>query len=168
MDERSSDPRLQGAKDTMTISIFADWRTDGSPLLEEVLVDRLGGSRYRLLATPGLVAGLAAGDEFEVVDAVSPDGINVLRRGGNIGVQFFVDDSLLERSEEFLRRRIASLGGRLDGKQSKLLVWTIPVEAGFPSIEGIFYEAQKEFPGSEWMFSNVYDPRDGRTPLNWW
>ena len=39
---------------------------EGKPAQEEVLVERLGPDRFRLLRSPGLVSGLAAGDEFSV------------------------------------------------------------------------------------------------------
>jgi hypothetical protein len=36
------------------------------------------------------------------------------------------------------------------------------------AIEFVFIEFVAAHPGTEWMFGNVYDPRDGVTPLNWW
>ena len=69
---------------------------------------------------------------------------------------------------EGLVRRVAELGGVLDGQIERGMVFTIPIAAGFPAIESVFNEFVSSHPGTEWLFSNVYDPRDGVTPLNWW
>jgi Domain of unknown function (DUF4265) len=149
-----------------TINLVADTNPDGTPFYESVLVELVGPGRYLVLASPGLLAGFAAGDEIEV----APDeryGHRVIRRGGNVCVQFFKggDEG---RTWGELESQVAALGGRLDGETPGLLVFTIPVAAGFPAIERIFYAAEKRYAGCEWMYGNVYDPADGVTPLNWW
>ena len=162
-----NDPRIRAANAPTTIDLFVEYRKDGTPFNEQVLVDQISENRYRVLASPGLLAGLAAGDEFELIPERPVPEFRVLRRGGNLSVQFFLPKPLARDCERFLLDRLRPLGGRLDGKDTTLLVWTVPISAGFSAIEQPLYEAEKLFPGSEWMYGNVYD-KDGKTPLNWW
>ena len=60
------------------------------------------------------------------------------------------------------------LGGRLDGRADRVLVFTIPVEAGFGRVEDVFGRFAGGHPGYEWYYGNVCDPADGVTPLGWW
>ena len=147
-----------------TVNQVAATNPDGTPFYESVLVERIGPQRYLVLASPGLLEGFAAGDEIEVVPEQG-SGYRVTKRGGNVCVQFFGN---ADESRPWLEPRVAALGGRLDGQTPGILVFTIPVTAGFPAIESIFYEADKRYPGCKWMYGNVYDPADGVTQLNWW
>lgn len=47
-------------------------------------------------------------------------------------------------------------------------MYTVPVSAGFVAIEGVLNGLNDRFPDYEWFYGNVYDPKDGETPLNWW
>jgi len=149
-----------------TLDLVVQINPDGSRFYESVLVEKLGGNRYRLLASPGLLEGIAGGDEIELAPE-RPAGFRVTRRGGNICVQFFWEGDLNDCADA-LGPKAAALGGRIDGQTASLLVFTIPVSAGFPAIERIFYDAETRYTGCRWMYGNVYDPADGRTPLNWW
>jgi hypothetical protein len=137
---------------------------------EETLpVLAIGPGRYRLLASPGFVEGLAAGDEFEL-DPHSPLGHRVLRRGGNLCVWFYHAEPLSEGSAAThdIREVAESLGGRLDGGYSRMLVLTVPLAAGFDAVARAFDAAVARHAGSAWLYGNVYDPADGVTPLDWW
>jgi Domain of unknown function (DUF4265) len=147
-----------------TVNLVAATNPDGTPFYESVLVERIGPQRYLVLASPGLLEGFAAGDEIELAPEQN-SGHRVTKRGGNVCVQFFGSAA---ESRPWLEPQVVALGGRLDGETPGLLVFTIPVSAGFPAIESIFYEADKRYPGCRWMYGNVYDPADGVTPLNWW
>jgi hypothetical protein len=137
----------------------------GQPLKEPVHVDQLGGGAYRLLYTPGLVQGIAAGDEFRLIGA---DGaFEVTRRGGNLAVQVFSQQPVAPLQAE-LTKRVARLGGRLDGAIECGLAFTVPVSVGFPAVESVFNTWAAEHPGWEWYFGNVYDPADETKPLDWW
>lgn len=138
----------------------------GAPVYEEILAEVISATRWRVLRSPGFVQGIAAGDEIELADR-EESGFRVLHRAGNLSVQFFSNGDL-HAAEAFLTERISSIGGWLDGRERSTLVYTVPVAAGFPAIEGVMKEAVERFPESEWGFGNVYDPRDGMTPLNWW
>jgi hypothetical protein len=149
-----------------TLNLVAQTNPDGTPFYESVLAEELGENRYRVLASPGLLEGFAGGDEIELAPE-EPLGFRVIRRGGNVCVQFYWKGDLKACARD-LGARAAALGGRIDGEADGLLVFTIPVAAGFPAIERIFYDAEKRYAGSSWMYGNVYDPADGETPLNWW
>jgi hypothetical protein len=137
----------------------------GKPLREPVHAERVGDRKYRLLYSPGLVQGIAAGDEFTLL---SEDGtFEVARRSSNIAVQVFSKETI-EPIKTMLTERVQKLGGVLDGCIDRGLVFTIPLQAGFQAIESVFNGAVMEHPELEWYYGNVYDPRDGHTPLNWW
>ena len=144
--------------------------SNGTHQGEEVLpVARAGDGRYRLLASPGFVEGLAAGDEFEL-DPGAPLGHRVVRRGGNLCVWFYHTEPLTETSAvtSDIVRVAESLGGRLDGGYSRMLVLTIPLAAGFDAVARAFDDAVRRHAASSWLYGNVYDPADGVTPLEWW
>ena len=159
---------MRSAKEKMhsTINLAVDTNPDGSPFYESILVDVLGENRYRVVASPGLAEGMAAGDEIELAPD-EPLGYRILRRGGNISVQFYWNGDLKKCLRE-MEPKARAIGGRVDGESPGLLVFTLPASAGFPAIEKIFYDAQKQYPECRWMYGNVYDPADGETPLNWW
>jgi hypothetical protein len=91
----------------------------------------------------------------------------VIERGGNISLQIFATERL-DELEASARGALHRIGGTLDGRSSKELVFTVPVSAGFPAIEAAMNGLKAEFPRADWYYGNVYDPVDGVTPLNWW
>jgi hypothetical protein len=144
---------------------------DGEPVYEMVPAQRLDERRYRLIATPGFALGVAHGDEIEI-DPAERLGYRILRRGGNVGVQVF-----LRHYTPNERRRLVRLigdigghfdGGRGDGKGASLLIFAVPITAGFEAIERVMSEASERFAIDQWLYSNVYDPLDGVTLLDWW
>jgi Domain of unknown function (DUF4265) len=145
-----------------TLQLLAGSRDDGSPVYEEVRVEPIQDGRYRLMQSPGLVMGLAAGDVFV---AKSGGQFDLETRGGNICVQIFCDQA--DAVEPHATKELASIGGWLDGKAKKELVFTIAASVGFPEIERVL-DTLKLVLGVEWYYGNVYDPIDGVTPLNWW
>jgi hypothetical protein len=137
----------------------------GKPIKEPVHSEEIGNDTCRLLYSPGLVQGIAAGDVFRMIDG---DGaFEVIRRGGNLCIQIFSEQPVAPFRAE-LTERVSRLGGSLDGAIERGLVFTVPVSAGFPAVEAVFKEWVAQHPGWEWYFGNVYDPRDGVTPLGWW
>lgn len=85
----------------------------GARGVEPVHVEVLGGGHYRLLYSPGLVVGVAAGDEIELLD--DGDHFKVHRRGGNIAVQIFSREPVQPFREEFAAEVRDRLSGTLDG-----------------------------------------------------
>jgi hypothetical protein len=147
-----------------TINLVAGYGSTGRPAYEEVHVEPCGPATYRLLQSPGLTGGVAAGDVI-VVDA---NGLfKVVERAGNVCIQIYSRDGLPE-AEQFATPEFAKIGGRLDGRAPKVLVYTVSVDAGFPAIERVLADIKSRFPSLEWYYGNVYDPADGVTPLNWW
>ena len=129
-------------------------------MFEELLVDPMGQDRYRVVASPGLVLGLASGDEIAVRGDKT---FRLLAHGGNVTVQVYGPHSTVNA----LAPVIGALGGWLDGRAPNLTVFTVPVSVGFPKIERALNEFVSNHSGTEWYFGNVYD-EDGVTPLNWW
>ncbi len=147
-----------------TIQLQAGKSSSGEPVYEEVLVEQRGSDLYELLASPGLVLGVAAGDTIRVGSAGH---FEIVERGGNLCVQIFRRQGV-DEIEHFATEVTARCRGRLDGKSAKELVYTLPVTAGFAAVEQALNQIVERFPDVEWYYGNVYDPSDGVTPLNWW
>lgn len=144
----------------MEVSALAGHKRSGDPVYERLLVDDLGGGRYRLLATPGLVLGVAAGDTIELAADRKPI---VRARGGNLAVQIH---GSVEIANELIPK-LSSLDGKLDAAAKGLTVFTVPFGAGFSRLEEMLNAFVENHPEMEWYYGNVYD-EDGVTPLNWW
>ncbi len=144
---------------------------DGRRIPENLLVEAVRENTFRLLHSPGLVQGLAAGDQFQLAPQ-EPFGYRLLKRGGNVCLQVFVEADKVAEMRTTLTPLAQEIGGRLDGDAAFAalanLVFTIPVTAGFPAIEALMARAKSISPSCEWFYGNVYDPNDGVTPLNWW
>ena len=150
--------------DVQHLLLLIEYRQE-QPLKEPVHAQHLEGDRYRVLFSPGLVQGVAGGDDIRVLN---DDGkFEVVRRGGTLAIQVFANDPVEPLRDE-LAQQVAKLDGVLDGAIEYGLVFTIPVAAGFPAIESVFNAWVDQHPGWEWYYGNVYDPSDGVTPLNWW
>ena len=141
--------------------MVAGTKSSGEPVFEQVLVDRLDDGAYRVVATPGLVLGIAADD----VVRVTPEArYEIVERGGNLAVGVYGSHDLVDE----VTKDVWELGGSLDGRADNFTVYTIPVAAGFPQVERVFNDLVARHPEVEWYFGNVYDTEDGVTPLNWW
>lgn len=139
-------------------------KINGSQGTELVHAEHLRNNVYRVLASPGFVLGVAAGDEIEL----GPDGrFQVRRRGGMIAVQLFSREPVLPFRSKLANEVRDQLQGALDGGIERGLVFTIPLAAGFSAITRLFDDFVSRHAGTEWMYGNVYDPATG-APLNWW
>ena len=141
----------------------------GRPGTEAVDVERLGPKQFRLLFSPGVVEGLAKGDVFELSDT-DPKGFTVVTRSGNLCVWFYFQEPGVNQGPDGNRVRVAveKLGGICDGGGNINLVFSVPVSIGFPAIEALFNDLVKQYPGSSWLFGNVFDPWNDFKPLRWW
>ena len=148
------------------VPVYSVGERQGEESLPAVVV---APGRYRLLASPGFVEGLAAGDEFEL-SPDAPQGYRVLAHGGNLCVWLYLQHDVDAGSPEAadISRTAATLGGRLDGGWSRMLVITVPLSAGWSEIESVMNAAVERLGASSWVYGNVYDPIDGVTPLGWW
>jgi hypothetical protein len=143
------------------VTLLVDISPSGEPVYEQVTAEALPDGRFRLLASPGLALGTAAGDVIEVADDGTP---LVVERGGNLALQVFAPDVVADALGLLLR----PLGGRLDGRiPDTLSVFTLPGDTGFAKIEHLLDAVVARHPDVEWLYGNVFDV-DGVTPLGWW
>src|SRR5262245_10449318 len=151
----------------ITLPVFSD---QGQLKTWEVLeVDAVPPGRYRLRHSPAFVDGLAAGDVIEL-DESAREGFRVLSRGGNLAVivAFEEDQDRSTGLVERLAKAIKALGGTKDGGPARLLVFTVPVGAGFDAVEKLLNGFVAEQSGTNWWYGNVYEAGDALRPLNWW
>ena len=144
------------------VALLVGRKASGQPVLEQIPAEHVGDAKHRLLGTPGLVLGCAEGDVVTVAD----DGnFEVIARGGNLSVLVYGEhlaDFLAE-----LRRTFAAIGGTVEAPDDlAFVVATVPVAAGFSTVERAVGEALDGAPGAQWFYGNVYDELD--QPLNWW
>lgn len=146
------------------VGLRAGTRNDGTPAIEVVPCDDLGGRRYRILGSPAFAMGCAAGDVVLVDDDAN---FVVEARHGNVGVQIYAGEQMRAESLGELRDRFVELNGLVEWpKDPRFAVVTVPAVSGFPAIEAAIGRWCAENPGTEWQFANVYT-EDGK-PLNWW
>ncbi|GLY53151.1 hypothetical protein Lesp01_68070 [Lentzea sp. NBRC 102530] len=76
--------------DAATVNLLVSENKVGKPIFEEVPVESVDGSAgVRVLATPGMVLNIAAGDVIMLNPA---DGtFTTLTRGGNVGAHVFAE-----------------------------------------------------------------------------
>jgi len=146
------------------LELLIEYR-DGLPVREQVHAEHLGNGRFCLLHSPGLVLGIAAGDEF--IFEGEDGAFHVLKRGGNLSITLYSADAISPHLEQ-LKAIAASISGTLDGSTRKAAILTVPVRVGFPAVETALNSYCSSHPELEWYYGNVYDPRDGVTPLRWW
>lgn len=130
--------------------------------VEPVHIERIG-HRMRVLYTPGLVYGVAAGDEIEVGERGE---FQVVSRGDNLAVRVLCADGVSSFAQELEEQVTSQLGGRLDGRVRNGLAFTVPVKAGFKRIEDVFCALEESHTGVLWEFGNVFDS-EGKE-LGWW
>lgn len=159
---------LEAAHDHVSIAVEGA-STSG---VELVPAQRLEDGNWLLLRSPLYAMQLAAGDTIRVANSEAGT-FSIVARGGNVAVQFYlpeIESDDLEATAKVANKitpAIVRLGGGLDGQTAGLIVYTIPVDAGFSAIEDVFAAAVSEFPGSQWQYANVYETTTGK-PLRWW
>lgn len=147
------------------VDIFAGLDAQGEPAVERLPVRALDSGYLQLVKSPAFVKGLASGD---VIRFLADTGeFEILKHSGNLSIRVFSrgDISLLA---DTLTPALEKLGGELDVETPRMLVYSIHVSCGFNAIEEILNNVVNRDPNSLWMYGNVYDPVDGKTPLNWW
>lgn len=108
--------------------------------MEELLLDDLGGGLHRLVTTPGVALGLAAGDTV----TVSKDGAaRVVRRGGNVALHLYGPHDVADLVTPEVERQLL---GTMDGRARNLTVYTVPVSLGFAAIESMLDRFVKVHP----------------------
>lgn len=150
----------------VTIKILAGMSSSGEKVYEELPVRPVNGNTFQILTSPGLVLGIAKGDEI-LFESESGE-FEITKRGQNVCVQLFVRTTMSGAVDRLEKQVIEQLNGTRDGATPLQSVFTIHVSKGFAAIEQVFSQFAKNNPGAEWYYGNVYDSRDGISPLNWW
>lgn len=134
------------------VPLLIEYR-QGKPLREMVHAEHLGRLSYRLRYSPGFVQGIAAGDEFVLLNA--DGGFQVTRWAGNLAVQVLSRESV-QGVQAYLTEQVRSLGGTLDGYIDQGLVFTIPGRAGVEAIDALFSAFAAEYPSLVWSYGNPH------------
>lgn len=145
-----------------TINLPAAKNKFGKTVYEEVLVDDIGDYHYKIIATPGLVLGIAAGDEI-LFHENKPE-FTVVKRGGNIAIQLHGDNCIVDKYLD----ELSLLTHHIDGRAEDITVLTVSIKFGFIKIQEILNLFCTKHPEISWYYGNIYDPDDGVTPLYWW
>lgn len=154
-----------------TIELIAGRHPNGELVVEKVLVSpQSEANSYQLLKSPVFVRGIARADVIQSLEK-SKGAFKVLKHGGNLCLRVFSKDDFsttaLSALEQALTSEIEKLGGDLDIKEPKALVYSIHVSCGFNAVEKILDDALSSYDDVAWFYGNVYDPETGE-PLNWW
>jgi hypothetical protein len=140
--------------------------------VEHVPARNLRNGRWLLVHSPTYALQLAAGDTVKITDEEAGT-FEIVARGGNVAVHFYLAEDeadsvdATEAIANKIRPNIEALGGVKDGQTAGLVVYTIPISVGFAAIEKVFEDAVVQFPGAQWQYTNVYDPKTGE-PVRWW
>jgi hypothetical protein len=126
-------------------------------------------NHWRLLHSPAFVDGLAGGDVIEL-DATAAEGFRLVSRSRNVAVIAVVADAddCASVAARRLREALLALGGVFDGGPPRMLVFTVPLAAGFPAIETALQRFLEDQGGATWWYGNVYERGDSTRPLAWW
>lgn len=148
-----------------TIEIFAGFNPDGQSIAEKIQVSVLDNGDYQLVRSPAFVKGLASADiiKFDVKD----QSFEIVKHSGNVCIRVFAKEDMTTLAQD-LTAEIEKLGGELDIQNDRFAVFSIHVSIGFKAIEALLNDLVGEDTESAWFYGNVYDPKDGVTPLNWW
>jgi hypothetical protein len=158
------EPTMEPTYESQFIPLVAGLNTEGEPVFEQIEVSPVEGAKdeYRLQKAPAFVRGLARGDRIRF-PARTELGAELLQRSGNLTVRVFRKHNI-DAAEQMLTPEFELLDGMLDQHSAGLLVYSIHVSIGFLLLD----KAVGQFGGLVWYYGNVYDPKDGSTPLNWW
>lgn len=147
------------------IEVFAGVQADGQPVAERLQVMEQEDGTFVLARSPAFVKGVAKGDKIKLNK--DDHSFELITHSGNLCVRIFARENIEQLAED-ITPLFEKLGGELDMQAERMLVFSIHVSCGFDKIENILEDHVGEETQSAWLYGNVYDPRDGVTPLNWW
>ena len=147
------------------IELYAGSRPDGTPVVERLQVKVTENHECQLVKSPAFIKGIASGDVIKINQ--DEQTFELVTRSGNLCIRVFSRDDI-EAICEDLTPHIEKLGGELDIENERMLVYSIHVSCGFKNIEALLNAHIAEDGDSTWLYGNVYDAKDGVTPLNWW
>lgn len=147
------------------IELFAGVDASGQAVIERMPVKiSEEDDSCQLVKSPAFVKGIASGDTIKLRPG-SQD-FELIKRSGNLCIRVLSRDDIGSLAES-LAPELEKLGGELDTETERLLVFSIHVSCGFQAIEALLNK-HVDGQSSVWLYGNVYDPKDGETPLNWW
>ena len=149
-----------------TINVYAGESSMGNKVYEELPVVPIADGYFRVMASPGLVLGLAKGDEIKFNS--NSGHFEVIKRGNNLCIQLYITPAMSEQINLLATEVANRFDGTMDGRSEKQVVFSVHISKGFAEIESVFNNFVDHNPGAEWYYGNVYDEEDGVTPLNWW
>ncbi len=147
-----------------TIELLAGYDPNNQPIVERLSVRVLPDDSCQLAKSPAFLQGIASGDVIKL-DKDSKS-FEIVQRSGNLAIRVYARANM-EALADALGSELEKLGGELDIETPRMLVFSIHVSCGFEQIEALlnrFIDGET----SAWRYGNVYDPNDGKTPLNWW
>ncbi|MFT5084651.1 MAG: hypothetical protein ACI9Y1_002706 [Lentisphaeria bacterium] len=147
------------------IELFAGTRPDGTPVVERLQVRGLEDESLQLVKSPAFIQGIASGDVIKLNR--EDQSFELLKRAGNLCIRVFAKNDIEQLAQD-LTPILEKMGGELDFENERMLVYTIHVSCGFAATEQQLNDHVGEDSDSIWFYGNVYDPKDGQTPLNWW
>jgi len=147
------------------IELFAGSRPDGSPVIERLQGVQEEGDAFVLARSPAFIKGIAKGDKIKLDQ--KQQSFELVKRSGNLCIRVFAKEDLAQLAADLVPV-VEKMGGELDHENERMLVFSIHVSCGFTQIEQALNEHIGDETNSEWYYGNVYDPKDGATPLNWW
>ncbi|MDA8453804.1 DUF4265 domain-containing protein [Acidovorax sp. GBBC 3334] len=137
-----------------SIKIFAGNNKNGN-VYEELPAKPVENEKYELLASPGLVLGLAKGDTITLNEGE----YKLIKHGGNFCIQMYstpVGNDVLHKINAIL----AEISGSLDGQGGGALAFSAPISSGFSSTNEAFNKI-RELLDTEYYYSNIYkNPSD--------
>lgn len=145
------------------IELFAGKDPQGKPVVERLQVKVNDDDTCQLVRSPAFIKGIASGDVIKLETGTQE--FSLIKRAGNLCIRVF-SRANTEALSERLTPELEKLDGELDLETPRMLVYSIHVSCGFKEIEAILNSCMDD--DTMWLYGNVYDPRDGQTPLNWW
>lgn len=133
------------------INILAGHNKNG-PVHEELPATQLDDGAYRLLASPGLVLGLAKND---LISLDKEGKAQLLQHGGNFCIQIYLENPDQEKISKAAEIIDNKLSGTIDGIDGGVIAFSVPTSNGFKKTNDIFDQIRSLL-GSEYYYSNVY------------
>ncbi len=154
--------------ETTELPFFAGVNDEEQPVFEAIKVEIVdpAADTVRLLHSPLFARNLASGDKVKVINPATAE-YELEQRSGNLCIRVLRRNNIDEVAHTLVPA-LEKLGGKLDGKTERALIFSAHFSIGFTQIESLLNDACQQYVGTEWYYGNVYDPQDGTTPLNWW
>jgi len=150
------------------VAFLAGVSEDEQPIFESLAVEiiNLEEEIVQLRNSPLFVRNLAAGDQIRLTNPTIGE-YDIVRRSGNLSIRVFRRQGI-KAVADFLNPAIEKLGGSVDLQTDAALSYSIHFSIGFNEIEELLNRCCENYVGTVWYYGNVYDPKDGCTPLLWW